>query len=110
MENRKMAMINCSECGNLVSSNATSCPNCGNPIAMRNANTVNVQHITIERTKKSLKAMGCLFSFITIIGLIFLFPGLGKENYLLMIIGSLISLGGVIGIIITKIKIWWNHG
>lgn len=27
-----MALINCSECGKVVSSNATSCPNCGNPI------------------------------------------------------------------------------
>lgn len=27
-----MALIKCSECGKDVSSNASSCPNCGNPI------------------------------------------------------------------------------
>lgn len=27
-----MALIKCSECGKEVSSNATSCPSCGNPI------------------------------------------------------------------------------
>jgi hypothetical protein len=28
-----MALIDCPECGNRVSSNAPACPHCGNPIA-----------------------------------------------------------------------------
>ena len=27
-----MALIKCSECGQMVSDKATKCPNCGNPI------------------------------------------------------------------------------
>ena len=104
-----MAMIQCPECGRSVSSNAVACPDCGNPIANANANTINMQHVTIEKTNKSLKAQGCLFAFVTLIGVIVLFIGLGKENNFLRAIGGLISLGGVIGIIITKMKIWWNH-
>ncbi len=30
-----MSLINCSECGNQVSSLAANCPKCGNPIAAR---------------------------------------------------------------------------
>jgi hypothetical protein len=30
-----MALIKCSECGKDVSSNAASCPNCGNPVTMK---------------------------------------------------------------------------
>jgi DNA-directed RNA polymerase subunit RPC12/RpoP len=30
-----MALIKCSECGKEVSPKATSCPGCGNPIAMK---------------------------------------------------------------------------
>ena len=31
-----MALIECSECGHMVSENASSCPNCGNPIRSTN--------------------------------------------------------------------------
>lgn len=27
-----MALVRCSECGNMVSTNATACPHCGNPV------------------------------------------------------------------------------
>lgn len=33
-----MALINCSECGKEVSENATTCPNCGNPINKKGVN------------------------------------------------------------------------
>lgn len=30
-----MAMIKCAECGNMVSSKASTCPKCGNPIGAK---------------------------------------------------------------------------
>lgn len=33
-----MALVKCSECGNEISSNAESCPNCGNPTKVKSSN------------------------------------------------------------------------
>ena len=54
-----MALINCSECNNQISSNASSCPFCGNPIKVVN----NAPKIIVKKGEglfsKTLNA-GCL--------------------------------------------------
>lgn len=50
-----MALINCSECGNIISDKATFCPNCGYPMATTKSTNVNSQsmnNVTYEETNK----------------------------------------------------------
>lgn len=46
-----MALIKCSECGKEISSNASVCPNCGNPIASKKV------RVHFERRRNMLNAV-----------------------------------------------------
>ena len=96
-----MALIKCSECGSNVSELAKACPNCGAPI--------NDKETTIQFTSKNLKAYGCL-SYI-VMGIGFLIIGVGAQNKQegASNIGFYIFGAGLIGLVITKISIWWHH-
>lgn len=66
-----MALINCSECGKLVSSKAISCPNCGNPISSETTSLsleTNSQQITTRDERNGtiiyLKDICCLETII----------------------------------------------
>ncbi len=60
-----MALIKCKECGKEVSSNATTCPNCGNPI---NDDTITRE---IKASKKVAIFIIIILVIICIIGFIF---------------------------------------
>ncbi len=53
-----MALINCPECGKEISNKATSCPNCGMPVA--SSIKVGTEQ-PIEQTSKRLKLISLLF-------------------------------------------------
>ncbi|WOO43129.1 zinc-ribbon domain-containing protein [Rubellicoccus peritrichatus] len=62
-----MALISCSDCGKRVSSNAASCPNCGNPIK-----GVAQAHVERGVTKSRLKKdLGGAIAFVGIIAGVF---------------------------------------
>ena len=39
-----MALINCPECGKIVSALATACPNCGHPISQKGPVSIKIAH------------------------------------------------------------------
>ena len=45
-----MALIQCSECGKQISSNAESCPHCGNPIQKKHTDISSYEHKTVRVT------------------------------------------------------------
>lgn len=49
-----MALINCPECGKMISSQASSCPNCGCPIANR-PTTIKIRCLSDDRLVKRMK-------------------------------------------------------
>ena len=93
-----MTLILCTECNKQVSSNASTCPNCGNPVAETFLG--GQQPVEIERTNYGVK-LWLLFSWTTaIIGLINIQSDIGK-----------IMLGlGVFAIIIGRIAGWLRNG
>lgn len=68
-----MALIKCNECGGIVSSNARSCPKCGNPIGMKSGPFGGTEKGQTVRPgfwhDPNVGAIGCLV-IINIIGLI----------------------------------------
>jgi hypothetical protein len=83
---RKMALIDCSECGKQVSERAASCPHCGNPIASRAAvlppaalslpnqvYTEDSKPVTTQQTGKGPKT-------IQLIGLVLILAGMVSDR------------------------------
>ncbi len=69
-----MALINCSECGNQVSSIAASCPKCGAPITSvttKDFNVIGTQITTVQETSKKLKLHVLIAVFLIFMGIIF---------------------------------------
>jgi DNA-directed RNA polymerase subunit RPC12/RpoP len=63
-----MALIKCSECGKEVSDKATSCPNCGAPIAAKEAVTLDPKsHAKVTRTGAKWEGIGFALILIGII-------------------------------------------
>ena len=80
------------------------CPYCGYQIAKADGKD-RVQ--TIELTSKRLKKQ-LLYSIATIIiGLILV--GSGKSGSTTQYFGGFVTFIGFVWIIVTRIKIWWNH-
>lgn len=105
-----MALIKCSECGKEVSSNAANCPNCGNPIAAGFVPGNNTPHVTTEKTKKSLKATGCVFVTMLLIGVFLLMVYAANKSKPVGIFGGIMTFVGFIGYVINRVQIWWQHG
>jgi DNA-directed RNA polymerase subunit RPC12/RpoP len=63
-----VALINCSECGKEVSDKATSCPNCGAPIATKDAVTFDPKpHAKVTRTGAKWEGIGFVLILVGII-------------------------------------------
>lgn len=103
-----MALIKCSECGNDVSSNAATCPRCGNPIAQASeAKAVGTQITTTQATAKKFKGQQLIATVLCIAGVITI---IGGEAAGTKTIGSLIFLLGIILFIVARVRSWWHHG
>ena len=90
-----MALIKCSECGEEVSEDATSCPKCGHP----------VKAVTIEKTGKKWKRLILIAVLMFIFGIFFLAGG--KES---AVLGGILIGSAPIVFIIALIGKWWFHG
>jgi hypothetical protein len=84
-----MALVNCPECGETISSEARACPTCGKPAKA-----------VINREKDSKQAQGCL---LMVLGAMFGFLGFGFGP--LGLLGLVLFLaGGVWAAINTRLK------
>jgi uncharacterized membrane protein YvbJ len=103
-----MALIKCSECGNDVSSNAATCPRCGNPIA-RAAETgaVGTQIVTTQVTAKKFKAHQLIAMLLCIIGVITIIAAHESST---TGVGALIFGLGLILYFVARVRSWWHHG
>ena len=101
-----MALINCKECGKQISSKAKSCPGCGCPIVY----SMEERTITIQKTSKEYKAMGCVCFLLLMFFGFLAFVAVVTLNSDLMILSICASVVCLIGLSINSIKIWWNNG
>lgn len=97
-----MSLIKCSECGQEMSDQATSCPHCGKP----------AKTIVIEKTSKKWKFKR-LIAWLLIITAIFLISngyhngGFGNP---MTSFGLITGFIGIILLLIAKFGSWWNNG
>lgn len=95
-----MPLITCPDCNKEVSDQAKSCPNCGHPIAA----------ITIEQTGKQFKGLQLASVFAIIIGVIFIFAGIGSSSGFASGFGFLLFFGGIALYLVARFGAWWHHG
>lgn len=73
-------------------------------------------HVTIEKTRKSLKLQQLLGLFSILIGLSLIGAAVygrepdSKEMSPILPMGSLLFLVGLVWRVVTRIRIWWHHG
>lgn len=107
-----MALITCSDCGASVSDRAPACPKCGAPIAAAGPGGAPITVVT-ELTSKRLKRQTLLSAATIVIGFIVIMSGAGQASAngaaSNSMIGSLLILGGIVWLTVTRIRIWWNH-
>jgi len=108
-----MALINCPDCNQQVSTNAVSCPKCGAPVAKaREFEAAGSPLTTTQETSKKLKLHTVFSSVLVIIGfmVLVLSAGVNKSNGGEPSVIPPIMVGvGVVWFIVTKVKIWWHH-
>lgn len=110
-----MALINCPDCNNQVSTSAVACPQCGAPIAeYRQSEAAGVSLTTTQETSKKFK----LHSLISLLSIFLGFalsmilmgePGEKTEPSMMGLIPGIMIIGGIIWFIVTKFRIWWHH-
>ena len=101
-----MPLIKCPECGNQVSTLASTCPQCGVPINNEDSTT---SSLTIQETSKQLKVYIIYSSLIFWFGLILLIWSLLREKSFVIGLSVFFLLIGCILFLITKLRIWWHH-
>jgi len=86
-----MALIECSECGQQVSSKAASCPGCGAPISEKSSN-----HVSVTRTGAKWEMIGVA---LILVGLI---TGMatGESNH----VGGILSTIGFVLFLYGRFK------
>jgi predicted nucleic-acid-binding Zn-ribbon protein len=101
-----MALIKCSECGNDVSSKATACPKCGNPIAAAGELAATGTTVTtVQATAKKFKGQQLIAIVVTCFGLLMMFGSGGRELW-----PGVIALAGLVWYLIARTSAWWHHG
>lgn len=105
-----MALINCEECNNKVSSKAKSCPKCGAPIASASETiAAGTQIDTVQETSKKFKLHSIISITLIIFGLVFILPVLGSPNADVPLTPFFMTSIGIVWYIINRFRIWWHH-
>lgn len=103
-----MALITCSDCGASVSDRAPACPKCGAPIAAGGPGRASTPVVT-ELTSKRLKLQTLLAAATIVIGFVVIMNTSASSSVASSVIGTLMLLVGLVWLVITRIRIWWNH-
>jgi uncharacterized membrane protein YvbJ len=100
-----MALIDCGECGNQVSSMAATCPKCGNPIAAR-AETIaaGTQVTTTQQTAKKFKQSMLIGGALCCLGVVLMVSDNLKPH------GLVTFMAGLIWYLVARARAWWNNG
>jgi len=106
-----MPLISCPDCHTQVSTNAVACPKCGAPVATKGLGAA-IQ--TTERTSKRLKFHSLLAALLCCASAVTIMAGWPEPGHRgaapVVAIGMMVMLIGLIWFIVTRIRIWWNHG
>lgn len=96
-----MALIDCQDCGQEVSTGARSCPNCGRPTRPESGSQEDPE--VIEATGRRAKAQQLVGGLLGIIGAVVY--GGGEQT-----LGGILVGLGVLGYGLGRFGAWWYHG
>ena len=106
-----MALISCPECKREISSLATSCPQCGTPIAAAAAVRATGDTLTTtQSTAKRFKAQTLIAALLIVLGFLIALvsaqtPGSSGTSF-----GAWMFVLGVLWYLVTRVRSWWHHG
>jgi len=108
-----MALINCPDCKSQVSTSATSCPQCGAPIAeAKQSKAAGSPLTTTQETSKKLKLHTLISALLIIFGFVAIFA-MASPNDAGKVEPSafppIMIMVGVVWYIVAKFRIWWHH-
>ncbi|MBK8896849.1 MAG: zinc-ribbon domain-containing protein [Candidatus Competibacteraceae bacterium] len=106
-------LIECPECKNSVSDKAPTCPKCGAPIALAKQKEVRAlgeAPTTTQATSKHLKKLLMIFVATLLLGLIIFIVQMNSATQAGTPMAALVIFIGLVGTVITKIRMWWHHG
>ena len=108
-----MALIECPECENQISSTAASCPQCGAPIAgSAGAGTpLATTQLTGKRLKAQVVLLSALVFYVALIWFIFAIVAASQSNASdsAPVVPAIITFIGAVWGIITRFRILWHH-
>lgn len=107
-----MALIPCAECGSQVSTQAAACPKCGAPVVpvlKAEQEAIGTPLLTTQLTSKALKKQQVLASLLVLVSIVGAFVGASAYPVLgaLSVLGL---LGGLIWLLVVRVRTWWHHG
>lgn len=99
-----MALINCPECSNTVSTLATTCPHCGIPLAQIPGKNLKIVQHKNKRLKKEM-----MMAVVTMmVGIAWLVAVKNMDNPESPTIPALIIEIGAIWFLVAKMGLWWH--
>jgi uncharacterized membrane protein YvbJ len=105
-----MALIECSECGISISDKAVNCVKCGAPITSEN-NSSGARLFTTQETAKKFKLHLIITAIMFWLGLALWMINVNNfENRSIVVVGQLMFYTGGFFYVVTRCRIWWNHG
>lgn len=108
-----MALIQCSDCGNKVSTAAVSCPKCGAPVSGADeAIAAGAPLTTTQFTSKKIKTHQLVAVLLIIIGGIWLAVAAGQDarSEGAGAMPMLVIFIGMVWYLVARIRTWWHHG
>jgi uncharacterized membrane protein YvbJ len=105
-----MALLNCPECSREVSSSATTCPQCGFPVANMNVESNKDKVQLVEQTSKNIKLQAALAFLVILLSIPILYFGLDRNMEVVKILGFIILGAGFLWFAYAAVMQWWHHG
>ncbi len=106
-----MALINCPDCGQPVSDQASACPKCARPLGQSVASLGRGPVQTVEQTGKKWKmAMAVSGGFIVVGGVMFGASYKNGQSGGVGAVGAVLLALGLVGYLIARLGAWWQHG
>lgn len=107
-----MALIPCDECGSQVSTRAATCPKCGAPVVpvvKAEQEAIGTPLLTTQLTSKALKKQQVFASLLVLVSIVGALAGSSAYPAVaaLCVLGL---LGGLIWLLVVRMRIWWHHG
>jgi DNA-directed RNA polymerase subunit M/transcription elongation factor TFIIS len=96
----------CPACGETILAVALKCKHCGEVLSV-SAQKRESSVVTIQRTSKPLKAQKLMAIGAMCLGLLVAMAG--EKSSVALAVGGILLVGGLVWLIVTRVRIWWHH-